>query len=229
MTPLHKAIGRERYPGRGIVLGRHADGRAVLAYFIMGRSENSQNRVFEPVGSDLRTRAFDPAKLRDPSLILYAPVRALPGRQIVTNGDQTDTIYDALRAGGTFEDALRARVYEPDAPNFTPRVSGLVTFADGAFSYKLAILKKGCGCERFFFEYEAPVPGLGHFLHTYERDGAPIPSFSGEPEPVSLTGDVGQAIWAALDPEYRVSLFVRLIDPKTQSAEDTLINRLTEA
>lgn len=228
MTGLKEAVSRSTYPGRGIVLGRHEDGmQMVLAYFIMGRSANSRNRVFVPDGEGIRTQAYDPAQLTDPSLIIYAPVCVLRHDTIVTNGDQTDTIYDALLAGGSFASALRTRAFEPDAPNYTPRISGLLTVRDGVGSYSLSILKSAYGnpdeCLRYFYEYAAPIAGQGHFLHTYADDGDPIPSFSGEPEPVQIAGDidaVAAEIWDGLDADNKVSLFVRtvsLIDGQTDS------------
>ena len=217
------------YPGRGILLGAAPDGRALIAYFLMGRSANSRNRVLAPEGEALRARAFDPSKVEDPSLILYAPVRVLKNQTIVTNGDQTDTIYDFLDRGESFEAALETREYEPDAPNYTPRISGLVTFESGGFSYQLSILKRGAGCERFFFRYEIPKPGLIHLIHTYRPGANPLMPFEGEP--VAVTADLkpaalAHALWDALDPENRVSLFVRAIDPYTLAFEDTIINHL---
>jgi len=210
MMSLHGAVGATSYPGRGIVAGMNEQGEKVLAYFIMGRSVNSRNRVFVAEGEGLRTQAADPKKLQDPSLIIYAPVRVYGDNTIVTNGDQTDTIYDSLAAGGSFEDALRTREYEPDAPNFTPRVSCIMN-AQG--HYKMSILKHDCGtCQRYFYEY-APVKGKGHFIHTYKADGNPIPSFEGEPEPVALSGnadEIANEIWNALNEDNKVSLFVRV-------------------
>lgn len=217
------------YPGRGIVLGRSADGEnAVVAYFIMGRSENSRNRVFVTDGDGLRTQAFDPEKLTDPSLIIYAPVRVLGERTIVTNGDQTDTICDTLALGGTFEDALRTRTFEPDSPNFTPRISGLISGTD----YRLSILKSQGGdpevTQRGFYEVTHQKPGLGHFIHTYRCDGDPIPSYEGEPECVAVEGDLDaftRQIWENLNPEHRVSLFTRFINLKTGAFESRIINK----
>ena len=201
LLKLERLLRENPYPGRGIVLGRSADGRyAVAAYFIMGRSENSRNRVFVADGEGIRTEAFDPAKLSDPSLIIYAPVRVLGGDTIVTNGDQTDTIYSFLSSGKSFADALRTRTFEPDSPNFTPRISGIVKVKDGAMKYKLSILKSDGGnadsVERFFFEYDQPVAGEGRFIHTYRCDGSPIPSFAGEPE----RGQQGFAVCAVYRP-----------------------------
>ena len=221
------------YPGRGIVLGRTEDGRhTALAYFIMGRSENSRNRVFVREGEGIRTQAFDPAKLTDPSLIIYAPVRvvktAAGTATIVTNGDQTDTIYDALREGKAFEDALRTRTFEPDAPNFTPRISGLAVGG----GYRLSILKSAQGnaqsVRRFFYEYPEPLAGEGHFIHTYRGDGDPIPSFEGEPATVGIGSDIdvftGQ-IWGSLNMENKVALYTCFMDRETGEREARLLNK----
>ena len=218
------------YPGRGIILGRSEDGRnAVIAYFIMGRSENSRNRVFVEDGEGIRTQAFDPDKLSDPSLIIYSPVRVLGHTTIVTNGDQTDTIYEFLQAGKPFEAALRTRTFEPDGPNYTPRVSGVVE-EDG--SYRLSILKSANGnpgsAQRFFFEYASPVSGEGHFIHTYQGDGSPLPSFEGEPTLVGISGDIDtftQMIWDNLSSANKVSLFTRFINLKTGMADTRIINK----
>ena len=220
------------YPGRGIVIGQSADGKqAVIAYFIMGRSENSRNRVFVEEGAGIRTQAFDPAKLSDPSLVIYAPVRVLGEATIVTNGDQTDTIYDFLKEGKTFEEALRTRTFEPDGPNYTPRISGIVSRKEGGFTYKLSILKSSDGnpdqAQRFFFEY-APKPGLGHFIHTYKQDGNPIPSYEGEPTPVLIEGDIDAftaSLWENLNQDNKVSLFVRTIDLTTGGTETRIVNK----
>ena len=219
------------YPGRGIVLGKSADGRqAVAVYFIMGRSENSRNRVFVPTEDGIRTEAHDPAKMTDPSLIIYHPVRKAGRDLIVTNGDQTDTIYDALDAGGTFEDALLTRTFEPDEPNYTPRISGLLS-PDGSF--QLSILKSAEGdpscCCRYFYHYDAPLPGEGRFLHTYLGDGNPLPSFEGDPERVVLDAETPEAlaeqVWGALDPENKVSLFVRFVNLAEGTHRDVIRNR----
>ena len=217
------------YPGRGVLVGAFPDGRALVAYFLMGRSQNSRNRLLVREEDGLRAQAFDPSKVEDPSLILYSPVKVCENRTIVTNGDQTDTLYDFLRRGETFEAALATREYEPDSPNWTPRISGLVTVADGGFSYELSILKRGAGCERFFFRYETPTPGLVHLLHTYLPGANPLLPFAGEP--VALNVDLSpealtRALWNALDPENKVALFVRAIDPKTMAFEDHILNAL---
>ena len=220
------------YPGRGIVVGTSADGNcAVAAYFIMGRSANSRNRVFALRDGALWTEPFDASKVTDPSLILYPAVRSYKNNLIVTNGDQTDTILAALKAGGTMEAALRTRTFEPDAPNFTPRISAVLDFADGGFTYKLSILKSadadGSACLRQTFDYPAQV-GVGHFLHTYAQNGDPLPPFSGEPEKVRIEGDCetfARHVWDALNEENKISLFVRFTDLKTGAAQDCLINK----
>ncbi len=226
---LANELSENAYPGRGIVIGKSGDGRhMVIAYFIMGRSENSRNRVFVTDGEGIKTQAFDPAKLTDPSLIIYSPVRVLDGKTIVTNGDQTDTVYDFLAQGKTFEDALRTRTFEPDEPNFTPRISGLV---EGG-NYKLSILKSAGGdpssAQRFFFEYTSPLAGQGHFIHTYRCDGNPIPSFEGEPTPVAISGDIDQftqTVWNNLNPDNKVSLFTRFIDLSTGETATRILNK----
>lgn len=233
INSINEILSANSYPGRGIIIGRSADGeKAVIAYFIMGRSENSRNRVFTEKDGGIITEAHDPSKMVDPSLIIYAPVRKLGSKTIVTNGDQTDTIYDFVSAGKSFEDALRTRTFEPDFPNFTPRVSGIVELADGNFSYKLSILKSCRGnsdsVERFFYEYSQPVAGEGRFIHTYKCDGNPIPSFEGEPEAVILKGEIDEltdSIWESLDADNKVSLFVRTIDIKTGAEDTRIINK----
>ena len=233
MEHLFTLLQNNPYPGRGIVLGQTPDGtRAVIAYFIMGRSENSRNRVFVPDGTGIRTQAFDERKLTDPSLIIYAPVRTVGGRTIVTNGDQTDTVCDFLARGGTFRDALHTRTFEPDAPNYTPRISGLLE-PDG--SYTLSILKSADGdpaaCRRFFYEYDVPLPGQGHFIHTYQSDGDPLPSFAGEPWTVGMEDDMEafrQKLWASLNEANKVALFVRTIDLATGEARTIVMNHHEE-
>lgn len=229
---LKKELAENSYPGRGIVIGQSEDGRfAAIAYFIMGRSVNSRNRVFVEDGEGLRTRAFDPSKLSDPSLVIYAPVRVLGNATVVTNGDQTDTVYDFMKEGKTFEEALCTRTFEPDAPNYTPRISGVVERTDGAFTYKLSILKSGDGDpdapERFFFAY-TPKAGKGHFLHTYRCDGNPIPSFDGEPTPVKIEGDLDaftRLVWESLNEDNKVSLFTRFINLETGEWESRIVNK----
>ena len=226
---LPEKLASNPYPGRGIVLGMSADGKtSVAAYFIMGRSVNSRNRVFLEEPDGIRTEAFDPSKLADPSLIIYHPVRELGRSLIVTNGDQTDTIRDFLEQGLSMEQALRTREFEPDGPNWTPRISGLVC-ADG--SYKLSILKSadsaGSACTRQFFEYPA-LPGLGHFLHTYVTDGNPIPTFQGEPERVAIAGDIDAftaQLWENLNEDNKISLFVRFTDLETREYQQRIVNK----
>ena len=219
------------YPGRGIVLGLTPDGtRAVAAYFIMGRSVNSRNRVFTETDDGIRTEAHDPSKMEDPSLIIYHPVRVFGGRTIVTNGDQTDTIRDAFEAGECYRHALMTRTFEPDGPNYTPRISGVV-LPDG--SYKLSILKSLGGdpscCCRYFFEYDAPKAGLGHILHTYEGDGSPLPSFEGEPRTVELAvgsaRELADLVWNSLNDDNKVSLFVRTIELTDGSTDTVIVNK----
>ena len=233
LLDLAQTLRDNTYPGRGILLGKSACGNyGVIAYFIMGRSVNSRNRVFVEQDGGIRTQAFDPAKLADPSLIIYAPVRVLGDRTIVTNGDQTDTVYDYLIQGKTFEEALETRTFEPDGPNYTPRISGVVTVRDGNLSYKLSILKSAGGnpdsCQRFTFDYAQPLAGQGHFIHTYRCDGNPIPSFEGEPETVALSGDLdafGDLVWENLNEDNKVSLFVRYIDLRDGSCRTRIYNK----
>ncbi len=233
INSISELLKNNAYPGRGIIIGKSADGKhAVAAYFIMGRSENSRNRVFIENDDGIRTQAFDPSKLVDPSLIIYAPVRVLNGQTIVTNGDQTDTIYDYLKEGKTFEEALRTRKFEPDEPNWTPRISGIMNICSGEYAYKLSILKSANGngesCERFFYEYSQPVAGEGRFIHTYRCDGNPIPSFEGEPELVSVSDDIDEytnTIWQNLNEANKVSLFVRYISLEDGKTETRIINK----
>lgn len=229
---IKKLLSENTYPGRGIIIGKSKDGKyAVTAYFIMGRSENSRNRVFVAEGEDVRTKAYDPSKLKDPSLIIYYPVRKYENKLIVTNGDQTDTIYNSIKEGGCFIKALRTREFEPDAPNFTPRISGMMKFSNGDFSYKMSILKSadenGSACNRYFYEYE-PINGVGHFIHTYMHDGDPIPTFEGEPERITIDGDINafsKLLWENLNEDNKVSLFVRYIDLETGKETTVIENK----
>ncbi len=233
MLSLEKELKENSYPGRGIVIGKSADGtKAVAAYFIMGRSENSRNRVFVEDGEGIRTQAFDPAKLEDPSLIIYAPVRVLGNDTIVTNGDQTDTVYDGLKDGLTFEQSLRLREFEPDGPNYTPRISGVMHVENGNYDYSMSILKSNNGnpeqCNRYTFSYENCIAGEGHFIHTYMHDGNPLPSFEGEPKLVAIADDMEsftQMLWNSLNADNKVSLFVRYIDIATGKYETKIINK----
>jgi len=220
------------YVGRGIVIGKSESGKkAAIAYFIMGRSENSRNRIFKEEGKDVTIYPFDASKVEDPSLIIYSPIRVFKNHTIVTNGDQTDTVYDFVAQGKSFSDALKTRAFEPDAPNFTPRISGMLTFDAGDFTYEMSILKSstpdGAGCNRYTFSYE-PVAGLGHFIHTYMCDGNPIPTFCGEPERVTIPDDIDaftEDIWNNLNEENKISLYVRYIDIETGETEQRLINK----
>ena len=233
MLKLDQELKNNAYPGRGIVIGRSADGKyAVTAYFIMGRSSNSRNRVFVTEGEGIRTEAFDPSKLEDPSLIIYAPVRVLNYDTIVTNGDQTDTIYDGLADGKTFEQSLRSREFEPDGPNYTPRISGVMHVEKGTYDFALSILKSNDGdpacCNRYTVTYDNPAAGEGRFIHTYMHDGNPLPSFQGEPKKVELSGDIDsftELVWNSLNEENKVSLFVRYIDIETGQYETRIVNK----
>ncbi len=233
MISLEKELRKNAYPGRGIVIGKTPDGtKAVAAYFIMGRSENSRNRVFVEDNEGIRTQAFDPSKLTDPSLIIYAPVRVLGNKTIVTNGDQTDTIYEGLDRQQTFEMSLRTREFEPDAPNYTPRISGVMHIENGKYNYAMSILKSNNGspdsCNRFTFAYENPAAGEGHFIHTYKGDGNPLPSFEGEPKLVGIDNDINafaNMLWESLNEDNKVSLFVRYIDIATGNYETRIINK----
>ncbi|MBO4888390.1 MAG: IMP cyclohydrolase [Firmicutes bacterium] len=231
---LAKELSGNTYPGRGIILGLSADGRkAVTAYFIMGRSVNSRNRIFVTDGEGIRTEAFDPSKLSDPSLIIYAPVRVLGNKTIVTNGDQTDTIYELMDKQMTFEQALRTRTFEPDAPNYTPRISGIMHIENGKYNFALSILKSDDGDPsstlRQNFAYNCPKAGVGRFLHTYAGDGNPLPSFEGEPTPVvTIPDDIDEMtslVWDNLNEDNKVSLFVRYIDIKTGACETRIVNK----
>lgn len=233
MLSLEQQLKENAYPGRGIVIGRTADGKsAVAAYFIMGRSENSRNRVFVEDGEGIRTQAFDPSKMEDPSLIIYAPVRVLGNKTIVTNGDQTDTIYEGMDCQLTFEQSLRCREFEPDAPNYTPRISGIMHLENGGFNYAMSILKSNNGnpaqCNRYTFAYQNCIPGEGHFIHTYLHDGNPLPSFEGEPKLVGILDkpdDMTDLLWNSLNEENKVSLFVRYIDIETGSYKTRIVNK----
>ncbi len=233
MLSLAQELKENAYPGRGIVIGKSPDGKkAVTAYFIMGRSGNSRNRIFAVEGEGIRTQAFDPSKLEDPSLIIYAPVRVLGNKTIVTNGDQTDTVYDGMKEGLTFEQSLRSREFEPDVPNFTPRISGVMQVDGGKYDYSMSILKSNNGnpdgCNRFTYAYENPGAGEGHFIHTYMHDGNPLPSFEGEPKLVGILDDIEEftdMIWNSLNEENKVSLFVRYIDIATGQYETRIMNK----
>lgn len=231
---LYNDIASTSYPGRGIVIGKSADGsKAVIAYFIMGRSENSRNRVFAETEDGIKTQAFDPSKLVDPSLIIYSPVRVLGNKTIVTNGDQTDTVYDLMNEGQTFEQSLTTREFEPDGPNYTPRISGIVECENGKMNYAMSILKSADGnpdcCERYTFTYDKLINGLGRFIHTYMSDGNPLPSFEGEPTLVEIGNDdidtFADKIWNSLNEDNKVSLFVRYIDIASNKAESRIINK----
>ncbi|MCM1063877.1 MAG: IMP cyclohydrolase [Eubacterium sp.] len=233
MLSLEQELKSNSYPGRGIVIGRSADGKqAVTAYFIMGRSNNSRNRIFVTDGEGIRTEAFDPAKLEDPSLVIYAPVRVLGNKTIVTNGDQTDTIYEGMDSQLTFEQSLRCREFEPDAPNYTPRISGIMHIEGGNYNYAMSILKSNNGdpstCIRNTFAYENPKAGEGRFIHTYMHDGDPLPSFRGEPEEIAIDRDIDaftEMIWNSLNEENKVSLFVRYIDIESGEYETRIVNK----
>ena len=232
INDLSKLLAENPYPGRGIVIGKSADGKhAAIAYFIMGRSVNSRNRIFEVTEDGIRTKAYDESKLEDPSLIIYHPVRRLGNQLIVTNGDQTDTIRDGLSAGKTFPQSLVSRCFEPDGPNWTPRISGLVNFTEGGFDYSMSILKsadaEGTACNRYTFQYPA-LTGLGHFIHTYVTDGNPIPTFQGEPERVAIPSDIDEltsGIWASLDENNKISLYVLYTNLEDGTSEYRLINK----
>ena len=231
IIPVGQRLAGNTYPGRGIIIGRTADGKkAAIAYFIMGRSRNSRNRVFVKRGEEVFTEPFDEKLVEDPSLIIYAAVRSAGNHLVVTNGDQTDTVVEGLAQGKTFAGALESRAFEPDAPNFTPRISGMLTFGEGDFTYEMSILKSvdaaGSACARYTFSYPS-VPGLGHFIHTYVCDGSPIPTFQGEPERVSVCDDIDEftkEVWDALDASNRISLYVRQTDLETGEICDRMIN-----
>lgn len=232
INDIAELIRGNSYVGRGIVIGKSVDGKkACAAYFIMGRSANSRNRIFAEHDGEVFTEPFDASKVQDPSLIIYAAIRKYENKLIVTNGNQTDTIFDGLQAGKSFSCALTSREFEPDAPNFTPRISGMLTFADGDFSYEMSILKSadeiGSACNRYTFSYPS-IAGLGHFIHTYVCDGNPIPTFQGEPERVAVDSDIDvftDKLWNALDADNKISLYVRYVDLETGAEENRLINK----
>ena len=232
INDIAELIAGNSYVGRGIVIGMSEDAKkAVSAYFIMGRSANSRNRVFTEKNGEVFTEPFDASKVEDPSLIIYAAIRQFENKLIVTNGNQTDTIYDGLVNGLSFSEALTAREFEPDAPNLTPRISGMLTFADQGFTYQMSILKsidaEGSDCARYTFSYPSK-PGLGHFIHTYVCDGSPIPTFQGEPERVAIGNDIdafAEKLWNALDENNKISLYVRTVDLQTGAVENRMINK----
>lgn len=229
---LGELLKNNAYAGRGIVIGKTADGtKAVAAYFIMGRSENSRNRVFKEEGDNVTIYPFDELKVEDPRLIIYSPIKKYQNKLIVTNGDQTDTVYNFLKEGRSFAEALKTRKFEPDAPNFTPRISSIMAFNDNVFTYSMSILKSmdenGSACGRYFYDYE-PINGLGHFIHTYVCDGNPLPTFMGEPERVAIPNDIDEfasSIWSNLDENNKISLYVRYINLLDGSVENRMFNK----
>lgn len=233
MLDLTKELKENSYPGRGIIIGRSADGaKAVSAYFVMGRSENSRNRVFVTDGKGIRTQAYDPSKMTDPSLIIYNAVRVMGNKVIVGNGDQTDTIYQGMDKQMTFEQTLRSRTFEPDGPIYTPRISGIMHMDQGSYNYALSILKSSdgnpAGCHRFSFAYENPLPGQGHYIHTYLHEGNPLKSFEGEPKLVSVPDDIEaftDLLWTGLNEDNKVSLFVCYMDIETGDADTRIVNK----
>ncbi len=232
INTVEELLENNTYPGRGIVIGKTPDGtKAMTAYFIMGRSDNSRNRIFTEKNGEVFTEPFDASKVQDPSLIIYAAIRRYENNLIVTNGNQTDTIYDGLKDGKCFTRALESREFEPDGPNFTPRISGMLTFGEGDFAYQMSILKsadaEGSACNRFTWKY-APISGVGHFLHTYVCDGNPIPTFQGEPERMAVCDEIDEMtdrLWKALNESNKISLYVRYIDLKTGKEENRLVNK----
>ncbi len=232
---VRQVLKNNTYPGRGIIVGKTPDGKkTAIAYFIMGRSENSRNRIFREEEENVTIYPFDESKVSDPSLIIYSPIKVIDNKIIVTNGDQTDTIYNFINDGKTFEDALLTREFEPDGPNFTPRISAIIAFNDGDFKYKMSILKSadenGSACNRFTFDY-VPVSGVAHFIHTYNHDGNPIPTFSTEPERVSVANDIdeyAETLWNSLNEDNKISLYVRYIDLKTGETENVMVNKFGE-
>lgn len=233
LKSLKKELESNAYPGRGIIIGKSKDGKyAVTAYFIMGRSENSRNRIFIEDGKGIRTQAYDPSKLTDPSLIIYTPVRILGNKTIISNGDHTDTIYEGMDKQLTFEQSLRIREFEPDAPNYTPRISGIMHIENDSFNYAMSILKSNNGnpnsCNRYTFAYTNPTAGEGHFIHTYKCDGNPLPSFEGEPKLIEIDNDIDEfanLIWSSLNKENKISLFVRYINIETEEVKSKVINK----
>jgi len=233
IASIEQVLQSNSYPGRGIIIGKSPDGKqAVMAYFIMGRSENSRNRIFVEEGEGIRTQAFDSGKLTDPSLIIYRPVRVLGNKTIVTNGDQTDTIYEGMDKQLTFEQSLRSRTFEPDDPHYTPRISGILHIEDGRYNFALSILKSDHGnpasCQRFTYAYESPLAGEGRFIHTYLGDGNPLPGFHGEPKVVAVPDDLDEftnLLWDSLHEENKVSLFVRYIEIETGRYETRIMNK----
>lgn len=229
---IDKLLMENTYPGRGIIIGKTPDEKnAVIAYFIMGRSENSRNRIFVEAGDDVVIHPFDASKVEDPSLIIYLPIRKYEDKLIVTNGDQTDTVYEGLKAGKSFEDSLESRCFEPDAPNFTPRISGMLTFGENNFAYKMSILKSadenGSECNRYTFSYKS-LAGLGHFIHTYNCDGNPIPTFTGEPERVATLNDIDEftrVVWNSLNENNKISLYVRYVSLEDGKTVNRMINK----
>ena len=232
---INEVLENNTYPGRGIIVGKTPDGKkAATAYFIMGRSDNSRNRIFREEGEDITIYPFDESKVEDPSLIIYSPIRVLDNKLIITNGDQTDTIYNFVAEDATFEEALETREFEPDSPNFTPRISAMLTFDKPDFTYKMSILKsadaEGSACNRFYFNY-IPANGVGHFIHTYNHDGNPIPTFTGEPERVNVLDDIdeyAEIIWNSLNENNKISLNVRYVDLETGEVENVMINKFSE-
>ena len=232
INDIGELINGNSYVGRGIVIGKSEDAKhAAVAYFIMGRSANSRNRVFKERDGAIFTEPHDPSKVEDPSLIIYAALRTLDNKLIVTNGDQTDTVYDGVKSGLSFSDSLTAREFEPDAPNLTPRISGMITFEKGDFTYQMSILKsadaEGTACNRYTFSYPS-ISGLGHFIHTYVCDGNPIPTFQGEPERVAIPNDIDEFttnIWNNLDSDNKISLYVRYVNLETGAEESRMINK----
>ena len=232
INTIEELLADNTYPGRGIIIGKTPDGaKAMTAYFIMGRSDNSRNRIFTEKNGEVFTEPFDASRVQDPSLIIYAAIRQFENNLIVTNGNQTDTIYDGLKEGKCFTKALESREFEPDGPNFTPRISGMLTFGEGDFTYRMSILKsadaEGSACNRFTWKY-APLNGLGHFLHTYVCDGNPIPTFQGEPERIAVCDNIDEEterLWKALNEQNKISLYVRYIDLKTGAVENRLVNK----